>query len=340
MSGRDLSDVLLLIPCCKRKRGNGLHPPAIVSPPLNSELSPSALTMLNEGRSQVVDQHRDAFDFTRDVRPAMVWYTGIMYETTGFRDALDAAFERGLHCLIVSAGYGLLRPDDPIRYYDLKMEKTLGIWRRKLPQILEDYISRIGERRVFGALSAKYYEAVAGAQGRLSGVEFRRYEPCNPGRGQRRALEALGHAVIDLVRSDFNPDECWKIAPSKNPAAPASPPTSVKGKDAASSRPVLTEAKRAPGRTPRKPDFEAALADLFTQAERVGHPYVDVKAGELHRQVAEYSGPNNRMPVCCGVMRKAMRLGDEVLYEPPKGRGPRLMIRYLLPREVDKGADG
>jgi len=210
MSGRDLSDVLLLIPCCKRKRGNGLHPPAIVSPPLNSELSPSALTMLNEGRSQVVDQHRDAFDFTRDVRPAMVWYTGIMYETTGFRDALDAAFERGLHCLIVSAGYGLLRPDDPIRYYDLKMEKTLGIWRRKLPQILEDYISRIGVRRVFGALSAKYYEAVAGAQGRLSGVEFRRYEPCNPGRGQRRALEALGHAVIDLIASDFEPDSRWK----------------------------------------------------------------------------------------------------------------------------------
>jgi len=212
MSGRDFSDVLLLIPCCKRKQGN--RHPAIVSPPLDSELSPSALTMLNEGRRQVVDQHRVAFDFTGDVRPAMAWYTGIMYETRDFRDALDAAFQRGLHCLIVSAGYGLLRPDDPIHYYDLKMEKTLGIWRRKLPQILEDYISRIGVRRVFGALSAKYCEAVADVQGRAPPVEFRWYRPHHPrgtpGSAMQEVPRKLGLAVIDLIASDFRPDGRWE----------------------------------------------------------------------------------------------------------------------------------
>ena len=343
MSGRDLRDLLLLIPCCKSKHGDG-RARAVQSAPGQPDFPAHAGALLEEGRRLVVEECPKRFCLESPLRPAMVLYTGIMYETPGFRDALGAAFKKqGLHCLIVSAGYGLLRPDDPIHCYNVKMsDKGIKkIWKGRLPEVLADYVSLNGITRVFAALFSNYYEAVAGAQGRLSGVEFRQYKPCNPGRGQRRALEALGCAVIDLVRSDFNPDERWKIAPSKNPAAPASPPTSVKGKDAASSSPVLTEAKRAPGRTPRKPDFEAALAELFTQAERAGQPYVDIQAGQLHRQVAEYSGPNNRMPVCCDVMHKAMRSGDKVLPGgPKKGRGPRLTIRYLLPRKVGTGADG
>jgi len=61
-------------------------------------------------------------------------------------------------------------------------------------------------------------------------------------------------------------------------------------------------------------------------------PYIDVKSGDLHSAVGSYPGVNHRMPVCCGVMRSAMKPGDEVLYAPPKGNGASLLIRYKLPR--------
>jgi len=38
------------------------------------------------------------------------------------------------------------------------------------------------------------------------------------------------------------------------------------------------------------------------------------------------------MPSCCGAMYAEQRSGDEVLYAPPKGKGPKLKIRYMLPR--------
>jgi hypothetical protein len=42
------------------------------------------------------------------------------------------------------------------------------------------------------------------------------------------------------------------------------------------------------------------------------------------------------MPVCCGVMRKALALndGDVIVEEPPSGQGAGLSIRYVLPRPV------
>jgi 5-methylcytosine-specific restriction protein A len=60
--------------------------------------------------------------------------------------------------------------------------------------------------------------------------------------------------------------------------------------------------------------------------------YTDVTAGELHRRVGEYPGPNHRMPVCCSVMRQAMTHRDHEVCAPPKGNGASLRIRYYLPR--------
>jgi len=262
MSGRDLSDVLVLIPCCKSKDGDG-RAPAVQSAPWESDFPANAGALLEEGQKLVVKEYPKRFCLESPLQPAMVWYTGIMYETLGFRDALDAAFQRGLHCLIVSAGYGLLRPDDPIHKYNLKMSETLTIWRDRLPQVLADYIRSNGVRRVFATMSSDYCKAIVGVEALAHGADLLWYVPClRSGKGhcpQRQVPEAVGHAVIDLIRSDFNPDECWKIAPTKNVAAPASPPTRVKGKDAASSRPVLTEAERAPGRAPRKPRASKGL---------------------------------------------------------------------------------
>jgi hypothetical protein len=36
------------------------------------------------------------------------------------------------------------------------------------------------------------------------------------------------------------------------------------------------------------------------------------------------------MPVCWSVMRQLMRIGDEIVAEPPKGAGASLRIRYRV----------
>jgi len=84
---------------------------------------------------------------------------------------------------------------------------------------------------------------------------------------------------------------------------------------------------------PMVKDFQKALEETFQEHEHKGHKHVDVRAGELHRRVGGYPGPNHRMPVCCDVMLRNMRPDDGVLQAPPKGRGASLEIRYVLPRQ-------
>ena len=104
-------------------------------------------------------------------------------------------------------------------------------------------------------------------------------------------------------------------------AAPAAPP------DAA---PTAGLERAAP--PARDVDFEAALRARLARAEEGGGSHVDVSAGELHRQVGGYPGPDHRMPVCCRVMRDEMAAGDQLIDSPPSGQGASLTIRYRLPR--------
>jgi len=79
-------------------------------------------------------------------------------------------------------------------------------------------------------------------------------------------------------------------------------------------------------------DFESALRCLFKEAEEAGKSYIDINAGDLHRKVGGYPGRNHRMPSCNEVMKKNMRPGDQILAQPPQGKGASLTIRYKLPR--------
>jgi cytoplasmic iron level regulating protein YaaA (DUF328/UPF0246 family) len=83
---------------------------------------------------------------------------------------------------------------------------------------------------------------------------------------------------------------------------------------------------------PSTKDFERALLSLLATDQDEGKPYLDVVAGDLHRMVGGYPGPQQRMPSCCNMMIKAMNSGDERLSSPPKGKGATLTIRYFLPR--------
>jgi 5-methylcytosine-specific restriction protein A len=86
---------------------------------------------------------------------------------------------------------------------------------------------------------------------------------------------------------------------------------------------------------PTAEEFRTELDRIFYEAFHNRQPTVDANAGDLHRRVGGYPSSNHRMPVCCEVMRSAMDsdAGDIVLSQPPKGNGPTLTIRYILPRQ-------
>ncbi len=75
-------------------------------------------------------------------------------------------------------------------------------------------------------------------------------------------------------------------------------------------------------------DFQSELDRIFASA---GQGRIDVTSGTLHRHVGGYPGRNHRMPVCCEVMKRNMRHGDQIIHSPPSGQGASLTIRYKFP---------
>ena len=81
---------------------------------------------------------------------------------------------------------------------------------------------------------------------------------------------------------------------------------------------------------PSREDFEIELQVRIQHAKQQQKHSVVIRSGDLHREVGGYPGVNHRMPLCCSVMRAAMREGDTVESSPKSGQGASLLIRYLL----------
>lgn len=91
--------------------------------------------------------------------------------------------------------------------------------------------------------------------------------------------------------------------------------------------------KRIP---PSGEDFQSELDSLFASAQQSGQSLIEIKSGDLHRSVGGYPGRSHRMPLCCAVMKRNMKPGDEIVQQPPSGQGATLIVRFNLPR----GAQG
>ena len=85
---------------------------------------------------------------------------------------------------------------------------------------------------------------------------------------------------------------------------------------------------------PTSEDFKTELYRMMNEALFEGKAKADINAGDLHRRVGGYPGPNHRMPMCCVVMLAAFApdAGDVILEEPLSGQGANLTIRYVLPK--------
>jgi hypothetical protein len=87
-------------------------------------------------------------------------------------------------------------------------------------------------------------------------------------------------------------------------------------------------------RLPAARDFEREIRERWMLSQKQGASYVDIKAGDLHRELGGYPSKNgqHRMADCCQVMTRLKQAGDVVRQTPPKGKGASLVIRYFLPR--------
>lgn len=83
---------------------------------------------------------------------------------------------------------------------------------------------------------------------------------------------------------------------------------------------------------PSTDDFRQAIRKTIREAERRGASHIDINSGEIHRALGGYPGPGAAMPSCCNAMYAEQRATDNILSQPPKGKGASLTIRYKLPR--------
>jgi len=78
--------------------------------------------------------------------------------------------------------------------------------------------------------------------------------------------------------------------------------------------------------------FRSALIQIFKDSQQNGLSFVEVRSGDLHKNLGGYPGPNHRMPICCSVMRSVLDSEDIIVTSPLKGNGANLVIRYHVPR--------
>jgi hypothetical protein len=144
----DPHDTLIVIPCSKRKRRGGAQAEAATAPPWSPEL--------------IAARERLAAAAERDERrllPAWQRYTGHFYDGAGsyFADAVRT----GADLVILSGGYGVLRVEEPIGWYERRLQ--LSDWPDNLlGRELAAYAARRGLHAVvaFAAATSPYAEVV------------------------------------------------------------------------------------------------------------------------------------------------------------------------------------
>lgn len=200
---RDLSDTMLLIPCSGGKDGTGDL--GLVPTPIESFLGEETAGVLAEGRVRAFERKRTSLDRSSAFVLAIARYSGQPYKTPGVLDAVLDAISRGVHVLIVSGGYGLLRAEEPIQRYNAQMLDTLPVWRSRIPAILADYVARNDIRRTFGAFSRVYSRAVPE---RLTKEDWRavpNFDELGGGSAMTRVPERVAQLILELLQRDLQP---------------------------------------------------------------------------------------------------------------------------------------
>ena len=138
---------LFLIQCCSGKDGDR----EIFNEQRSvlDDIPPTAARALIGLRSRVKSAHADKFGGKRLTSLAL--YTGYLYTEATKRLLLDPPAK--VRFLIMSGGYGLLRPDEVIEEYNVHMNRTYSVWKAGLPAVLDAYVTSNGITAVHGIVS-------------------------------------------------------------------------------------------------------------------------------------------------------------------------------------------
>ena len=106
-----LETKLLIIPCCQAKAGTASH---VARRSIDEFIGPATAKVLHDARAHALMRPGTSIDPQPARTPALFLYSGAMYEVEGFRTAILAALGNGLHVLVESGGYGLIRVEELI----------------------------------------------------------------------------------------------------------------------------------------------------------------------------------------------------------------------------------
>jgi len=221
----DPEDVLVLIPCCAEKEVTQDYFDSEKS--INEFLSEESKSLLNEGRNECSE------DLVKESKPIQIQafgrYNGNLYSSSlqfehppsgvskncRFKSVVSNMIkDKGMHLLIVSASYGLLRPEERIKDYNKKMGERISTWRYRIPKILADYISENDIQAVYGFFgrTTPYKKIIEKTEwSSLDVKEVKLFYPINYTGGPQRTVPTLsGKGVISLILFDFNSEEMIK----------------------------------------------------------------------------------------------------------------------------------
>ncbi len=199
---------LILLACCKGKQPGGTI--SYGGSALDSLLSVESHERLLQARRELASlkglppgSDLGGPETSESVRylPAYLRYTGRVYTGGRVQDLYPRA--QGKRILIVSALYGLIDADDPIRYYDLYMDQSITTGRKlkawwkhhDLGRIVEECILALKPERVHDLLSQHYRDALAPWPPRKLeevGIAYPKYSYSKQGSGsQSRRAEQI-----------------------------------------------------------------------------------------------------------------------------------------------------
>ncbi len=78
------------------------------------------------------------------------------------------------------------------------------------------------------------------------------------------------------------------------------------------------------------PTYDDFKSLIISKLKNPKGEYIELTAGDLHREIGGYPNRNHRIPVCCKVMRDIMTNRDVIINQPPKGNGATFKVRYCI----------
>lgn len=201
--------ILLLMPCCANKNDN----PELFSRErtVYDFITNNAKKLLIEGRKKcsknIVEDSKEISALTR--------YDGYLYtQDLSFKERIKKEiFENEVHVLILSAGYGVLRPEERIKNYNVRIDETYSCWiKNKLPEVIQDYIIIQKITHVFGvfAKTTSYMKIIRKINWNEicseENLEFKRiyYPQCFGGGALRKVPTISGKLILRLIDENFN----------------------------------------------------------------------------------------------------------------------------------------